>query len=126
MSGESDIAVALTSMENFSLYKENEQAGGVPGDRGPRGQRFRGGVQHQSELPRSGAARNLHDVRFRRALSTALDREEINETVYFGLGTPRQATTLPNASFYKPEWGEAHPYLAYSPDTANELLDEMA
>ena len=32
---------------------------------------------------------------------------------------------MANASFYKPEWGEAHPYLAYNPDKANELLDDM-
>ena len=125
MSGESDIAVALTSMENYSLYKENEQAGGYRVIAVPGVNASEAAFSINQNHPDPALREIFNDVRFRRALSTALNRDEINETVYFGLGTPRQATTLANASFYKPEWGEAHPYLAYDPDDANELLDEM-
>ena len=31
----------------------------------------------------------------------------------------------PGATFYKPEWGEEHPYAGYDPAAAQELLDEM-
>ena len=125
MSGESDIAVALTSMENYSLYKENEQSGGYRVIAVPGVNASEAAFSINQNYPDPALSEIFNDVRFRRALSAAIDREEINETVYFGLGTPRQATTLPNASFYKPEWGEAHPFLAYDPDTASELLDAV-
>ena len=65
----------------------------------------------------------FQDVRFRRALSLAINRQEINDICYFGLGVPRQATILPSVSFYKKEWGEA--YAEHDPDKANRLLDEV-
>lgn len=34
----------------------------------------------------------LGDVRFRKAMSLALDREEINQVVYLGQGVPMQVT----------------------------------
>ena len=125
MSGESDIAVALTSMENYSLYKENEQSGGYRVIAVPGVNASEAAFSINQNYPDPALREVFNDVRFRRALSAAIDREEINETVYFGLGTPRQATTLPNASFYKPEWGEAHPFLTYDPGTASELLDAI-
>lgn len=65
----------------------------------------------------------LGDVRFRQALSLSIDREEINERIYGGLGTPGQLSVLPSSSFYRPEWA-AH-FAGYDPDAAGRLLDEM-
>ena len=39
--------------------------------------------------------RLLRDVRFRRALSLAINRHEINEVLYFGLAIEGQNTVLP-------------------------------
>ena len=38
----------------------------------------------------------FNDVRFRRALSIAIDRDEINEVFYFGTTVPAQLTAHPN------------------------------
>ena len=65
----------------------------------------------------------LRDVRFREALSLALNRDEINDIIALGQGTPFQATVHPSASFYKDEWGEY--MIEHDPDGANALLDEM-
>lgn len=65
----------------------------------------------------------LTDVRFRRALSVAINREEINEVLYYGLQTPRQASFASSSPFYDEEWSTA--YIEYNPDLANQLLDEM-
>lgn len=65
----------------------------------------------------------FHDLRFRQALSLAIDRESINEAIFFGLCEPRQAAPSPEISFYKDEWGSY--MVAYDPDKANQLLDEM-
>jgi len=65
----------------------------------------------------------LGDIRFRQALSLAIDREMINRVVFFGLSNPSQYAPLPSSSFYKEEWG-TH-YADYDVERANILLDEM-
>lgn len=65
----------------------------------------------------------LQNVKFRQALSVAINREEVNELVGLGQGTPRQATLHPDTIGFKEEWAEA--YAQYDPDLANSLLDEI-
>lgn len=65
----------------------------------------------------------LTDVRFRQALSVAINRDEINEVLHYGLQTPRQPSFSSGSPFYDPEWSNA--YIEYNPDLANQLLDEM-
>ncbi|MEO1209947.1 MAG: ABC transporter substrate-binding protein [Cyanobacteria bacterium J06638_20] len=78
-------------------------------------------VNHKDE----GLREIFGDLRFREAASQAINREEINELVYFGLGTPAQYTAFdPNTVDFVTD--EQRNYLAdYNPDRANELLDEM-
>ena len=63
----------------------------------------------------------LRTTDFRRALSVAINRDEINQIVYLGLGVPRQATVIEQSVYFKPEFATA--YAQYDPDTANRLLD---
>lgn len=42
-------------------------------------------------------------MKFRQAMSYALDRNTINETLYYGKGTVRQATASADVSFMKEE-----------------------
>jgi peptide/nickel transport system substrate-binding protein len=65
----------------------------------------------------------LRDVRCRRALSLAIDRDEINQAIYYGLGMPGANTVLPQSPLYKPEYTTAWSTLDI--DQANSLLDEM-
>ena len=63
------------------------------------------------------------DARFRRALSMAIDRDEINQLIYFGLGLPGNHSVLPDSPLHKPEFRER--YASFDPDAANALLDEI-
>jgi len=65
----------------------------------------------------------LSDPRFRKALSHAVDREEINRIMFRGRGTPRQAAPLKESAFYSASYESA--YIAYDPAKATALLDEM-
>ena len=66
----------------------------------------------------------FRDIRFRRAMSLAINRDEINELLLFGTGTPMQATVNnPNSRFWDDK--NAFAYVEYKPDEANRLLDEM-
>ncbi|MFW6309281.1 MAG: ABC transporter substrate-binding protein, partial [bacterium] len=53
----------------------------------------------------------------------AIDREELNESVYFGRAKPRQYTVLKSSKYYKPEFEKA--YIEYNPDKTKDLLDEI-
>jgi peptide/nickel transport system substrate-binding protein len=65
----------------------------------------------------------FRDVRFRRALSLGIDRDEINEVMYLGLALTGNNTVLPASPLYKPEYRSA--WARYDPDAANALLDEI-
>ena len=65
----------------------------------------------------------MRDVRFRRALSLAIDRHEINEVVYFGLGIESGNTVLQRSSLYRGEFRTA--WSTFDPKAANALLDEI-
>jgi peptide/nickel transport system substrate-binding protein len=64
------------------------------------------------------------DVRFRRAMSAAMNREEINEVAFFGQGEPKQYTGFsPRPDYVDPALEEA--YIQHDPAQANALLDEI-
>ena len=65
----------------------------------------------------------VRDVRFRRALSLATNRREINQAIYFGLATEGQNTVLPESPLYRPEYRSA--WASFNIAEANRLLDEI-
>ncbi len=65
----------------------------------------------------------FRDVRFRRALSLATDRDEINQVIYFGLAQPANNTVLPESPLFRDELQTA--WADFDPDKAEELLDEI-
>ena len=65
----------------------------------------------------------MRDVRFRRALSMAVYRDEINEIIYFGLGRISNNTVVPSSPFWTE--GLATEWTQYDIDRANDLLDEI-
>jgi peptide/nickel transport system substrate-binding protein len=60
---------------------------------------------------------------FRHALSLGIDRKQINEVVYQGMGTPRQASVVPSVKYWKQAHSDA--YASYDPKQANAILDKM-
>ncbi|HTV91042.1 MAG TPA: ABC transporter substrate-binding protein [Stellaceae bacterium] len=65
----------------------------------------------------------MRDVRFRRALSLAVDRHEINEVMFYGLALEGQNTVLPQSPLYRPRYREA--WASFDLKEANRLLDEI-
>jgi len=96
-----------TQYSNFPLYKENEESGNfvtIPLILHADPTALY--IQTCNNDPAYVAVAD--DVRFRRALSQAIDREEIIDVIYLGLGSI-------------PTWVPAD----FDPDAANALLDEM-
>ena len=65
----------------------------------------------------------LRNAQFRRALSLAINRDEINKIMYVGLAEPGQNTVLSGSPLYKPEFRQA--YAEYDLVRANRLLDQV-
>ena len=64
------------------------------------------------------------DVRFRTAMSIAINRDELNETAFFGLGTPQQYTGFsPLPSYVDAKWASHE--IGFDADRANAMLDEI-
>ena len=64
----------------------------------------------------------LRDVRVRRALSLAIDRDSINRALYFKLARPGAMSVLPQSPFFDPELRAA--WASHDVAQANRLLDE--
>jgi peptide/nickel transport system substrate-binding protein len=65
----------------------------------------------------------LRDRRFRRALSLAINRFEINQIVYFGLARESNNTVLPESPLFRPKYQKA--WAQFDLNQANVLLDEL-
>ena len=64
------------------------------------------------------------DLRFRQAMSVAINRPEINEAAFFGMGEPKQYVGFsPPPPFVDANWIQH--YAQYDPKLANKLLDEV-
>lgn len=64
------------------------------------------------------------DLRFRQAMSVAINRPEINEVAYFGLGEAKQYTAISPAPAFVPKEVVTH-MIQHDPAMARRLLDEI-
>jgi peptide/nickel transport system substrate-binding protein len=121
VSGEVDMQAMYIGFPDYTLFMENREAGGYtvylwdPGNSGSAMNinQTRTGDDEMREL--------LRDVRFRVAISKAIDRQEMNELFYFGLA--------PDVLGLYPESVKSDPDIAsnfeYDVEAANALLDEL-
>ena len=65
----------------------------------------------------------MRSADFRRALSLAINRDEINQVVYNGLFTQSANTVLPVSPLFKQEYADA--WISHDVAQANQLLDAM-
>jgi len=109
-------------IEDYTVLMENRERGNyqVGFHRNTMG----GAGLHLNHTNKDPVLRELiNNKQFRQALSLAIDREEINELLYQGLGVPRQASITRVSPFYSEEWEQA--YAEYDPNRANKMLDDL-
>ncbi len=121
--GETDLQSRGLFFKHYTFLKESEERSGLVTHLWPTA---RGA--HLALYPNLNAHDEVwrglfRDVRFRRALSLAVDRDEINQIMFFGLGHGGNNTVLPQSPLYRPEFRQD--WAAYDPEKANALLDEI-
>ncbi|MBI1207780.1 MAG: ABC transporter substrate-binding protein [Azospirillum sp.] len=121
--GESDLQARYLRFDNYTFLKQAETRNHY------RVRLWRTGIGAQIALfPNLNAAdpqwRRLNrDVRFRRALSLGIDREEINQVIYYGLAVPSNNTVLERSPLWRADYRDR--WAAHDPAQANALLDEI-
>ncbi|NLA57669.1 MAG: ABC transporter substrate-binding protein [Firmicutes bacterium] len=124
LAGQYDFTIFHLDLADYPTLVANEEAGGY------RALLWKGAavdchlkfnLTYDEEDP--VMAEILRTPEFRKALSYAIDREEINELVFLGTGRPVQISP-PEGS---PVYDESFPtmYATYDPQKANELLDSI-
>ncbi len=121
--GDSDLQARYLRFDNYTFLKEAEKRLGFKvrlwKSGGGSAVALLPNLNYEDETWR----KLLRDVRFRRALSLAINRDEINEIVYFGLAHPSADTLLPESPLFKEEYKTA--WSQFDPEAANALLDEL-
>lgn len=121
--GEADLQAAYLSFSNYTVLKQAEERGGYEL------RRWRTAKGSRMTLFPNLNARDpiwrdlLRDVRFRRALSLAINREDINNAIFYGLARPAANTVLDGSPLFDADL--ASRWAEFDPDEADWLLDDM-
>jgi peptide/nickel transport system substrate-binding protein len=122
--GDADVAMWFPSFENMELYKANEADGEyttlIAQYMNECAGAFAFNMGYQEDAAIGDLMRNID---FRRAISLGLDRENMNDVMYFGLAEPHPTAPWKDM----PWWSESfwNEYYEYDPELANQMLDEL-
>ena len=125
IAGDLDMQERHIQMTNYPIFKENEKSGKYRVITWP----TFGGADaviafNQSYKADTDLAKLMAAQNFRIALSYALNRDQIKESVFLGLGEPRQGVPAPWHPYF-PGDAYAKKYTQYRPDEANKMLDAL-
>ena len=121
--GEADLQAAYLAFPNYPFLKRGEARSDYTV------RRWRSGRgSHVTLYPNLNATDPvwrgvLQSADFRRALSLAINRDDIDKAIFYGLAEPAANTILPGSRLFDPalrmRWAD------YRPDAANALLDGL-
>ncbi|MFI5017244.1 MAG: ABC transporter substrate-binding protein [Dongiales bacterium] len=123
-SGEVDMAVENTAITNMPVFVANADKAGYEVLKYQLAISTLAEFAFNMTTPDPVMNKLFNDLRFRQAMSLSINRKEINDLVFFGLGKPMQTAILPPGG---PCWDEAvaTEYTNFDPAAANKLLDEV-
>jgi peptide/nickel transport system substrate-binding protein len=119
--GKIDMQYRFTDVGAFTLYKENEKKGNyrVLRWRAASTVAYHPGLTSKDEV----MAKLFNEPKFRQALNIAINRKDMQELIYNGLQTARQASPVKGSPQYDAEF-EAK-WTEYDPKMAASLLDGL-
>ena len=124
INGEVDYKSQYLSLPDYPLLKENEAKSAYNVELAPT---IGEGIYYAfNTTAKPEALRKVFDdVRFREAMSVAINRDEIKQLVYLGLGDPIQSTPAAPGTVDFLTKENLTAYTQYDPEMAKSLLDEM-
>jgi peptide/nickel transport system substrate-binding protein len=109
--------------KDFTVLKENEKKAGFRVLSWTSPSWSSAGIQLNQTIPDPNLRKLFQDIRFREALSVAVDRKEISEIVTNGLGAPVQASVPEGLVGFQKGWSDQ--WSKFDVNRANQLLDEL-
>jgi peptide/nickel transport system substrate-binding protein len=122
-SGEADLQARDLNFNNYTFLKQGEKTNGYHTLLWQAGRGSHIALYPNLNVNDPVWRKLLRDVRFRRALSLAIDRSLVNQVLYFGLAIEANNTVLEASPLYRPEYRSA--WARYDRKEANRLLDEI-
>jgi peptide/nickel transport system substrate-binding protein len=121
--GDSDLQARYLRFDNYTFLKESEARQDIKVRLWHTARGARRALFPNLNVNDDVLAKLFRDVRFRRALSLAVDREEINQVIFYGLAIEGNNTVLPDSPLFKEEYQTL--WAQFDLDEANRLLDEI-
>ena len=121
--GESDLQVRSLSFSDAAVLKRGEEKGGYRTLLWLNGSGAEIALYPNLNYNDPALRAVLRDVRFRRALSLAIDRRAVNKSLFYGLAKERGNAALEASPFFDPEHAKAWARLDL--EAANALLDDI-
>jgi peptide/nickel transport system substrate-binding protein len=125
IAGEFDMQERHIQMTNYPVFKENEKTGKYRVITWPT---FGGAdaviMFNQTYKADAEIGKLMATREFRVALSESINRDQIKESVFLGLGEARQGVPSPGHPYF-PGAQYAKKHTQYNPDGANKLLDQL-
>ena len=121
--GESDLQARHLSFDDYTFLKQSEKRNAKQVRLWETTRGAHVALYPNLNVGDAGWRELLHDVRFRRALSLAIDRHEINQVIYFGLATEGNDTVHAKGPLYEEDYRTR--WAQFDLDAANALLDEI-
>ena len=125
IAGDLDLQERHIIMGNYPVFKENEAAGKYKVITWPTFGGSDAAITFNQTYDKDPVVAELLQTKdFRVALSYAMDRDEIKEAVFLGLGEARQPVPAPWHPYY-PGDDVAFKYTEFNQDLANQMLDAL-
>lgn len=121
--GESDLQARSIRLDNYTFLKQGEKQSNYRVHLWKNGRGAQVALYPNFNTKDATWRSLIHDIRFRRALSAAINRYEINQVVYFGLVTEGNNTLLKASPMVTAD--HINRWTSFDLEYANAMLDEM-
>jgi peptide/nickel transport system substrate-binding protein len=123
IAGELDMQARGIALPTWPVYQENAEAGGYHMALWTNASASSVTLFPNQSYSDPKYRELMQNLKFRQALSVAIDRDLINEVSFLGLGTPRTESVVPDSALYIPEIEALH--AEFDTEKATALLDEI-
>lgn len=123
VAGQVDFKMSGYAFSDYPVVKENEVRGDYHASLVPSSRGLNDVLELNYDAPNKQLAAMFRERDFRRALSFAIDRSDLIETLYLGQIEPKFLPTLPDSLAWNEQFNTMH--LAHDPAQAGTLLDGL-
>ena len=123
VAGDLSMQARAIDLAQYPVYQDNAEAGNYHMLLWPQAQASAATLWFNQSYADDNYRTLFQDIRFRRAMSRAIDRDQINQVAFLGQGFPQTITVVPDSPYYDPAIANVDG--EYDPALATSLLDDI-